>query len=133
MYFPNAAKNIDDPSIYYIIPMHFTVIERIEVFFIASWTVLVITSQICFLYIGLLGLSRTRNKEHHNHYAKSVSILIFIFILIANYFANEHIIETFKDYLMYYTILIVAVIPIITVIVNLFTKKKQKGVAKNET
>ena len=133
MYFPNAAKNIDDPSIYFIIPMHFTVIERIEVFFIASWTVLMITSQICFLYMGLLGLSQTRKKEHHNHYAKQASILILIAILIAHRFENEQILSAFKDSLMYYTILIVAVIPIITVIVNLFQKKKQKGVAKDET
>ena len=133
MYFPDAARSIDDPSIYYIIPMHFTVIERIEVFFLASWTILVVSSQICFLYLGLLGLSRMRNKEHHNHYAKPVSLLTFIFVAVAHLFANEQMLSTFKHFLMYCTILVVAVIPIITVVVNLLKEKKQKGVAKNDT
>ncbi|MGM9926335.1 MAG: GerAB/ArcD/ProY family transporter [Bacillus sp. (in: firmicutes)] len=133
MYFPNSAKNIADPTIYFVIPMHFTAIQRIEVFFIAAWTVLMITSHICFLYIGLLGLSRTRKKKHHNHYAKGASILIFLVVIVAHRFVNEHIISIFKTYLMYFTFVVIFVIPFLTVIFNQFIRKNQKGETHNET
>ena len=134
MYFPNAAKNIVDAVIYFIIPMHFTILERIEVFFIAAWTVLMTTSYICFLYIGCLGMSRLRNKDHHNYYLKWLTLIIFVISIIVHKFANKQFFISFAYFRDYYSLFVIILIPTLTAILLLFkrTRTKQKGSSANE-
>lgn len=133
MYFPNAAKNIIDAVIYFIVPMQFTVIERVEVFFIAAWTVIMATSYICFLYMGLLGLSKLRNKDHHNHYLKWVSLSVFLCAILAHKFATKQFFTSFNVFKDYYSLFVIIVIPSLTAILILIKRTKQKGSTANET
>lgn len=133
MYFPNAAKNVVDAVIYFIVPMHFTVIERIEVFFIAAWTLLMITSYICFLYMGILGMSRLRNKVHHNYYLKYVSIFIFVCAVAIHRYANKDFFAVFNQYREYYSYFVIVLLPVLAAFIIWFKKMKRKGLSANET
>lgn len=133
LYFPNAAKNVVNAVVYFIVPMHFNVLERIEVFFIAAWSLLMATSYICFLFIGCLGLSKLNNKNHHNHYLLPVSILIFICAVIVNLFATKEFFTVFNQIKSYYSYFVIVLVPMLTALLLLFRKGKQKGMTANET
>ncbi|WP_050614863.1 GerAB/ArcD/ProY family transporter [Bacillus testis] len=133
LYFPNAAKNVVNAVIYFIVPMHFNVLERIEVFFIAAWSLLMATSYICFLFIGCLGLSKLNHKNHHNHYLLPVSILIFICAVIMNLFATKEFFTVFNQIKSYYSYFVIVLVPMLTALLLLFRKGKQKGMTANET
>ncbi|MFS0782208.1 GerAB/ArcD/ProY family transporter [Bacillus sp. 1P06AnD] len=133
LYFPNAAKNVVNAVIYFIVPMHFTVLERIEVFFIAAWSLLMTTSYICFLFVGCLGLSKLRNKDHHNYYLKAVSLFIFLCAVLANTFATEEFFKVFNELKEYYSYFVIILVPLLTALLILVKRVKHKGMTANET
>lgn len=129
MYFPNAAKNIEHPVVYLLVATKFTLVERIEVFFLAGWVVVMVTSCMCFLYVCCLGISRLRNREEHKKEVGFVSILTFIIAILAQQVSNQAFWKTIETIQLYYTYVCILVIPLL---VAGFLIVKGKKVKYNE-
>ena len=133
MYFPNSAKNIEHAVLYLLVPMQFTLMERIEVFFIAGWVIIMATSYMCFLFISCLGISQWRKREHHKKEVASLSIVIFILATLSQTFGNATfwkwvpIIQTYCTYTM------ILLIPLIVACFTAIKNRKTKDVMHNET
>lgn len=82
MFFPNSAKNIENAVVYLLVPMQFTIVERVEVFFLAGWTVMMATSFICFLFVCSLGIMKLRKSASHVKYVLPICIGSFILTVI---------------------------------------------------
>ena len=126
MYFPNAAKNIEHPIVYLLVPTKFTIVERVEVFFLAGWVVIMATTYMCFLYISCLGISKLRKRNHHKKEVKIVSIITFVIALPSLYINKPtfwHTVEVIQQYYTYITILF---IPLLVASIILFKGKKVK-------
>ncbi len=132
MYFPNAARNVENAVVYLLVPMQFTIVERVEVFFLAGWTVIMATSFICFLYVCSLGVSKWKKSKSHIRFVMPVSIGVFILSIISQLFVSQdfwRIVTKTQDYCTYTIILL---IPLIVGCTIFFQNKRNKGVTTNE-
>ena len=113
MYFPNAAKNIEHPVVYLLVPTKFTLLERIEVFFLAGWVVVMLTSCMCFLYVCCLGIGRLRLRVDHKKEVGVVAVLMFVFAILAQQVDNQIFWITVESIQLYYTYVTILLIPLL--------------------
>ena len=130
MYFPNAAKNIEHPVVYLLVPTKFTILERIEVFFLAGWVVVMITSCMCFLYVCCLGIGRLRKRADHKKEVGIVAALMFILTILADKVNSISFWTTVESIQLYYTYVTILLIPLLVAVFMIFKGRKVK---KHET
>ena len=130
MYFPNAAKNIEHPVVYLLVPTKFTILERIEVFFLAGWVVVMITSCMCFLYVCCLGIGRLRKRADHKKEVGIVALIMFILTILADKVDSLSFWITVESVQLYFTYVTILFIPLLVAVIMIFKGRK---VNKHET
>lgn len=133
MYFPNSARNVENAVVYLLVPMQFTLVERVEVFFLAGWTVIMATSFICFLYICCLGIMKWRKTQSHINYVMPISVGIFILAILTQMFVSNTFWKTVTTIQEYCTYTIILLLPLLVCCTIFFQNRRNKGVTSHES
>ncbi len=125
--FPNSRKILEYAVIYLLVPIQFSFVERMELFFIGGWVVTMATSCIIYLFISSLGISKlTRKKDNHMKFVKYVAAFVYIMAIVASKMTSSIFWDIYHLIQFYLTYVFIAGIPAVTAVVILFRNRAER-------
>ncbi|WLR51991.1 GerAB/ArcD/ProY family transporter [Bacillus tianshenii] len=125
---PGKLLLVEEPLLYMLKSLKFTIIERLDLIFIAFWMFSVITTTIIYMYASARGFSKVLNLKSHS---KLTWLLAAVILIVAFIPDSDLAVSKMTSVLTYISYLFVFVIPVFLLILSLVKKKdgsvKQKG------
>ncbi|MFG6116378.1 GerAB/ArcD/ProY family transporter [Halobacillus sp. MO56] len=116
---------VPEPVLYMLKAYEFSVVERLDLFFISVWVVSVTTSFTTYLYMSGKGLKHMFNSKKEMPFM--IMMAIVAFILALTFGSGEQRIGQYGDVVMKFGYLFSGSLPVILLLVFFVRKKKLTG------
>ncbi|HET7578886.1 MAG TPA: GerAB/ArcD/ProY family transporter [Bacillales bacterium] len=120
---PEEIPLLPEPLLYMFKAFSFTIIERIDLFFLSVWMVTVATSFMTYLFLASNGLAHLFRKKNHKPLVPIAALAIFIAAMIPK--QNEMLIQALDQRFQQISILFVAVLPMLFLLFSYILHKKE--------
>jgi spore germination protein (amino acid permease) len=118
-------KQIKYPVIYLLRPLHFQMVERLDILFISIWIVPLAASIVIYLYLGSKSLTFFKWKPYKLVIFSS-ALVFSLFVIAKKDPVSEKLYASYVEYLSY---AVVFAIPCILLLFSFITKKPEKEAA----
>lgn len=119
---PDEMPLVPEPVLYILKATQNSVIERIDLVFLAFWIISVITSLIMYIYIASVGMKTCFKKKTHRPF---VPIIVFCAAALAIYYSkSDELTASLARIITYLVYIFIFIIPTLFFILSLFTKRK---------
>lgn len=126
LYFsPYILGGIEDPGLYIYKAFTSKVFERTDLLFTSIWIVVVTTSLMIIIYVGVLGILRLLNATNLKKYTLLFTVICFILSLS---FTSEYEINYFYKIHNYIAAPLLSGIPILLLLISFIFRKRERGV-----
>jgi spore germination protein (amino acid permease) len=115
-----ALKQIHYPVIYFLRPLHFQMVDRLDLLFISIWIVPLTASIIIYLYLASKSLTFIKGKPHK--LIISNSVVVFTLFTIAK--KDSASLKLYANYVEYLSYGVVFAIPCILLLLTYLFKKR---------
>ena len=120
-----ALKEIRYPVIYFLRPLHFQMIDRLDLLFVSIWIVPMAVSIVVYIYMGSKSITFFKGKPHKLVLMNST--LVFILFLISKKdLDSQKLYSTIVEYLSY---AVVIIIPCLLLLISYLFKKHGKEIS----
>lgn len=121
---PSALKFIPEPILYLMKFRYFNIIDRVDLLFFSIWVVSVSTSFMMYLYLSSLGITHLfRKKDRTTFVYFSGAAMLIVVLLIP---VNSKVIQILENFINYYGIVFIFIVPTLLLIVSVIRSKKEK-------
>ncbi|MCA1054241.1 spore germination protein [Rossellomorea aquimaris] len=120
-----ALKEIKYPVIYFLRPLHFQMIDRLDLLFVTIWIIPLAVSIVIFLYVTSKCLNMYKGKHHHLILMNST--LVFVIYLIAKKDPDSQ--RLYSIVLEYISYAVVFTIPCLLLLISYLFKKHGKEIS----
>ncbi len=121
----SALKEIKYPVIYFLRPLHFQMIDRLDLLFVSIWIVPLAVSIVIFLYLGGKSLTFYKGKPQRLVIMNGM-LIFFLFTMAKKDPASQKLYSMIVEYLSY---AVVFAIPCLLLLISYLFKKKGKEVS----
>ncbi|MGG4491446.1 GerAB/ArcD/ProY family transporter [Metabacillus idriensis] len=121
---PKEMKIVPEPTLYLLKAITYSVIERVDLVFLAIWVVSVITSGLMYIYIASTGMQNVFNKKNHRSFVPL--IVLAVSLLALSPAESDQLAGKLGDYVDKLSYIFVFAIPVCLLIVSFFRKGKKK-------
>lgn len=122
---PEEMKIVPEPVLYVLKALEFTVLERLDLFFLSVWILAVTTSFMSYLYIASYGITKILRMKHHKKVVPVVGAICFCIALIPG--DNLLIIETWSKIIINSGLIFSVLIPILLLLLAILFRIKDGG------
>jgi spore germination protein (amino acid permease) len=119
-----VLKQLKYPVIYFLRPLHFQMVERLDLLFISIWIVPLAASIVIYLYLSSKSFSFYKGKSYKLVLMNSV--LVFVLFTIAKKDPESQ--KLYSSYVEYLSYAVVFAIPCILLLISYLLKKREKEV-----
>jgi spore germination protein (amino acid permease) len=121
----SVLKQIKYPVIYFLRPLHFQMVDRVDLLFISIWIVPLAASIVVYIYLGSKSLPFFKGKPYKLVLMNST--LIFVLFTIAKKDPDSQ--ELYSKYVEYLSYAVVFAIPFMLLLFSYLVKKREKEVS----
>ncbi|MGM0865874.1 MAG: GerAB/ArcD/ProY family transporter [Bacillota bacterium] len=121
----SVLKQIKYPVIYFLRPLHFQMVDRVDLLFISIWIVPLAASIVIYIYLGSKSLPFFKGKPYKLVLMNST--LIFVLFTIAKKDPDSQ--ELYSNYVEYLSYAVVFAIPFMLLLFSYLVKKREKEVS----
>ncbi|WP_419893400.1 GerAB/ArcD/ProY family transporter [Oceanobacillus kimchii] len=118
---PTLISQLKLPVIYIFRPLHFNMIDRIDLIFISIWCIPVVMSIAVYIYFASHWKSTSFKKSNYFVYINGV--LIYVLFLLAS--KSDQSFELYGKYLHFLSYVVMFMIPLILLVISYILKKKE--------
>jgi len=120
---PLELRLIPQPILYMVKALSFTVFERADLYFLAIWTVVVLTTVMAYLYMAAKSVSSLFGKSRH---AGTVPVVAAMIWILAIYPHDQDMIDWMQRIVSALTTLTLVVLPTLLLVISYIRKIERK-------
>lgn len=122
---PKEMPIVPEPTLYLLKAITYSVIERVDLVFLAIWVVSVITSGLMYIFIASKGMQNVSGKKTHRPFVPVVVIAVTLLALTPA--KSDRLTEKLADIVNMSSLFFVFTIPIILLLLSFIRKGKSKN------